>query len=334
MLGREPGLSVTIAHAGTPAWQPGLSFEERKIRSRRIFKTFRYSGDISGIAADFDVVVMMFDVRWLDVFCLLLRRPRRLVFWGHGFGGNHWVRALRLRLANRADALVLYGEAAADEFLALGFARRKLFVAGNTLVVSDHGVNEQTERSQFLFVGTLSPQKAVGDLLRAFAVVRSDLPQGVGITVVGKGIQYEELGSLAADLGIADRVSFKGWIHDDALLRKEFLRALAYVSPRHVGLGALHSFAYGVPVVTMPTEGLSPEVENIRDGVNGRLYGGSVSELAELLLAFARDPDQSWRLGRNAYKYYLEHRRPENMVAGLRDAILGRQETGASGGGV
>ncbi len=144
----------------------------------------------------------------------------------------------------------------------------------------------------------------------------------MGVTVIGEGDQFVELQDQAVRLGIAERVEFKGWIHDESVLRQEFARAIAYVSPRHVGLGALHSFAYGVPVVTMPTQGLSPEIENISDTVNGRLYQGEIADLAAILLELAESPTLSTRLGESAYQHYCENRSPATMVDGMKQAIL------------
>ena len=46
---------------------------------------------------------------------------------------------------------------------------------------------------------------------------------------------------------------------DDFVLKSHFSNAIAYVSPGHVGLGVVHAFAYGVPVITISSFKHAPE---------------------------------------------------------------------------
>lgn len=65
-----------------------------------------------------------------------------------------------------------------------------------------------TEDGTVLFVGRLEPMKGIDTLLTAFADVRSE----ANLRIVGDGSQRKKLEKLAADLGIADRVTFTGYL--------------------------------------------------------------------------------------------------------------------------
>lgn len=71
----------------------------------------------------------------------------------------------------------------------------------------------------FLYVGRIAENKQVDVLLRFFAEVAKDRPEGV-LHVVGRDPdgQLPALQSLAGELGIADRVRFHGQLADDALI--------------------------------------------------------------------------------------------------------------------
>jgi O-antigen biosynthesis rhamnosyltransferase len=65
---------------------------------------------------------------------------------------------------------------------------------------------------RFLFVGRLVRYKGIGELLEAFTEVKGSLD------IVGDGPLRTELISLAAHLGLSDRVSFRGTATDDELI--------------------------------------------------------------------------------------------------------------------
>lgn len=70
---------------------------------------------------------------------------------------------------------------------------------------------------KLIFVGRLVEEKGVDDLLRAVALL-SDLP-ALSLVVVGDGPERENLESMAASLGIAERVRFLGWLQSAEVAR-------------------------------------------------------------------------------------------------------------------
>lgn len=318
---------VTVLHSGSPLPDDKeVAYNEIVVPSFNLLG-IHYQKDLSTLASQHDVAVLLFDVRWVSNIALVTRgfftqTSCRTVWWGHGFGRSRkaqLVRPLRVLLARMADASLVYDQLSRDEMIKWGCRSERIFVAPNTLRVSNCGFDSEIERNQFLFVGRLQRRKRVEDLLYAFA--RASLPAHVGITVVGSGAYEKYLRQIARQQGIISRVRFCGRVVDAKQLKPIFQKSLAYVSPGAVGLGVLHSFAYGVPVITQHGAMHGPEVENMEDNHNSCFYDGTIEALAEKLRLLVENQEESRRLGRNAYRHYVQKRTPENMVRGFEAAI-------------
>jgi glycosyltransferase involved in cell wall biosynthesis len=126
--------------------------------------------------------------------------------------------------------------------------------------------------------------------------------------------------SIAKQLNISDRVQFFEEIWDANLLSNLFSKAIAYVSPGHVGLGVLHSFSYGVPVVTSAVAKHAQEFYDLKDGHNSLLFNDFM-QLKEYLITLCHDKGVAKKLGRNAFLHYSENRQISNMAKGFLDAV-------------
>jgi glycosyltransferase involved in cell wall biosynthesis len=122
--------------------------------------------------------------------------------------------------------------------------------------VAAHGVTKPF----VLFVSSLWPYKNCDGLLRAWALVRKDLP-GRQLAIVGPGrdVTYAaKLRSLVADLGIAGDVVFAGGVPLEETVQF-YQAAEAFVYPSFnetFGLPILEAMACGCPVVTSDTSAM------------------------------------------------------------------------------
>lgn len=247
----------------------------------------------------FDAIVLSFDLRHLSnyaVLALARRRGTPVIWWGHGIGPDAaWVsRLVRLGLCRLADAVIFYDHARADQFIRWGLPREKVFVAENSIdttpirrVAKAWG---EGERYRVLYVGRLIREKRIDDLVLAFAESETCRSGGTRLTIIGDGPERAGLEALAQSAGIADRVDFAGSITDQESLAGYFNSARVSVSPGNIGLSAIHSLAYGVPVLVSRHEPHGPEVSALVDGVNCVFYEPSgPSPLAEALDRFLSD---------------------------------------------
>jgi glycosyltransferase involved in cell wall biosynthesis len=110
-----------------------------------------------------------------------------------------------------------------------------------------------------LFVGNLLERKGVKDLLQAFAIP-SLRARDIELTMAGGG-PVELYQGMAERLGIADRVTFTGWVSQDAA-RSLMVNADALILPAYdegLPLVILEALASGTPVICTPV-GSIPEV--------------------------------------------------------------------------
>lgn len=115
---------------------------------------------------------------------------------------------------------------------------------------------------RLMFLGRLHPQKGIGELLRAMALV----PSHVTLDIYGSGAEQYEiwLHRRVAELSLTQRVSFHG--HTDGAAKKQaFAKADALVLPSYsesFGIAVGEALAHGVPAITTtgaPWEGLETE---------------------------------------------------------------------------
>jgi glycosyltransferase involved in cell wall biosynthesis len=132
-----------------------------------------------------------------------------------------------------------------------------------------------------LFLGALSPEKGIFDLLEALSQLRAAVPD-VRLVCAGEG-NRAAVARYAERLGIGDAVKFTGWVGPSGK-RALLETAAAFALPSYsegVPVSLLEAMAAGVPVVASPVGGI-PEV--VVDGVSGFLAApGDVSTLTRLL---------------------------------------------------
>ncbi len=134
---------------------------------------------------------------------------------------------------------------------------------------------------RILFVGRLEKMKGVDTLLTAFAAMRNAKWEmtDMHVRIVGDGSQRAALEKVANDLGIADRVTFAGWVKVpqvfDAFAQAEIFCGLS----RSEALGNvfLEAQAAGCAVVGTRVGGIPDSVE---DGVTGLLVPPDDAEAA------------------------------------------------------
>jgi glycosyltransferase involved in cell wall biosynthesis len=138
---------------------------------------------------------------------------------------------------------------------------------------------------RFLYVGRLSPEKALDVLIKAFVRVHQALPASC-LVLVGAGPQLQELADLIHTLDLDDAVVFAGSM-DTAALAIEYAKASCLVLPSFSepwGLVVNEALSYGCPVVVSYRCGCVPEL--VEDKPTGFVFeAGNVSDLANKLLA-------------------------------------------------
>ena len=151
------------------------------------------------------------------------------------------------------------------------------------------------DRLRCLAVARLVERKGLGHLIRAIAM---QVPGTVELEIVGSGPEEQALRALAAELGVADLVTFAGALDRAAVAqryREADLFTLACTDTAFGGAFA-EAMASGLPIVGGAAGGL-PEL--VRDGRNGLLVApGDARALASAIRRMAESPGMRAEMGR------------------------------------
>jgi glycosyltransferase involved in cell wall biosynthesis len=169
----------------------------------------------------------------------------------------------------------------------------------------DRPVSPDPDHRTVLFVGRLDEEKHVHELIRALPLIPAELR--VRAEIVGDGSKREALEQLAGQLGIADRVRFRGFISDEDLL-DAYAAADAFCMPGIAelqSLATMEAMAAGKPVVAADAMAL-PHLA--RPGRNGWLYPpGNVPTLAARLTQLFSDDAERERMGKESLEIIGTH---------------------------
>lgn len=156
-----------------------------------------------------------------------------------------------------------------------------------------------------LFVGRLDREKNVDVVLRAVALARREVD--IHFVVAGHGAEGKKLRALAQSLGLADTVTFAGFVPDE-LLPSLYAAAECFVIAGIAELQcivAMEAMATGLPVLGARAVAL-PEL--IHDGKNGYLFRpGNVEELAGQIVAMFKDGAMRTRMGQHSLEIIAGH---------------------------
>lgn len=161
-----------------------------------------------------------------------------------------------------------------------------------------------TDPCHLLFLGHLGTRKGVPELLQALASPQL-MSRRWRATLAGNG-PIDKYRRLAADLDIAERAEFPGWV-DEGQVRELCADADVLVLPSHaegLAMAVLEGLSHGLTVVTTPV-GAHPEV--VEQGVSGILVPpGDVEALAGALMRVIDDGGLRRQLGAGARQRFLE----------------------------
>lgn len=157
-----------------------------------------------------------------------------------------------------------------------------------------------------LFVGRLAVEKNVDVLLKALTM--TDPALNVHAEIIGDGEQRDTLHRLAEQLGVADRVTFRGLVSDEEL-REAYLRADVFTQPCTAelqSLASLEAMSASTPVVLANALAL-PHL--VSEGVNGHLFQpNNPEDMAEKLnTVLGASGEQQFAMGQASHQLASQH---------------------------
>lgn len=204
----------------------------------------------------------------------------------------------RATTAETASRLQQLGVKQVQVYSQVGIAQEQL----DELASLESNTNGDVEQPiRFLSVGRLLHWKGFHLALQAFAAAVPLLPDSVHYWVVGDGPERGRLQSLAAELGIASRVHFKGKLSRQETLGC-FAKSLALVHPslhESGGMVCMEAMAAGCPVICLELGGPAVQVTS-ETGIKVSTTSPeqTIQELQQAMVTLATDKDLQQQLGK------------------------------------
>lgn len=258
-----------VATLGRLFWTP--------LHLRRLVRGGRF--DVVHINPSLDLKSIVRD----GLLLLAIRRAtrRRVLVYLHGWDDRFARRLERTPGLRHAFAWLLNGTARvlvlAPEFkeslARMGVDDERISLTrtmfdGQDLAIAD-GQPSVPGRQAILFMARLVPEKGAYELITAFARVARVFTD-FDLVVAGDGPEKSRLQQATAALGLADRVSFPGYVGGEAkarLLRQCSVFALPSYPGEGLPIALLEAMAAGKPLLTSKSGGIRHLVSHPENGV-------------------------------------------------------------------
>jgi glycosyltransferase involved in cell wall biosynthesis len=224
----------------------------------------------------------------------------------------------RKYIISRADAFIASSHASRETQIAYGAEPDKCFISYLTVDIQKYiRKKDNYDNKQLVCVGGLIVRKGVDLLLSAMALCDSS----VTLVVVGEGCEKDRLIKQAQELGIADRVSFTGFLEGEELYRC-YSQSAAFVLPTRedcFGLVILEAMCAHLPVISSKySDGAADLVE---DYVTGRIVDPyDAKKFAEVIDNMLSNPQELRKMGEAGFEKINEFAF-ENVSKGYIEAI-------------
>jgi glycosyltransferase involved in cell wall biosynthesis len=281
-----------------------------------------------------EVVIIFLHLRELMIWplvCWLKFKNIPVVFWSKALNYDKPTSLLSYSLYKfmhgLVDGLILYSK---QEITHISKRHHsKVFIASNTVNFEDYPEVKETReeiKREFnipfdkvvLSVGRMGVDGGRKKLNHLIAIFNGEMPQGVGLVIVGSGVRSDMMGKMNKSNTI-----YLGQVHDSQNLKisKIFRMADVFSIPGHVGLGLNQAMYWGLPVVT--EEGSQPpEIGYLINGRNGFIVpNNDVRELRSKILLLLENNDVRQSFSRNAKEDIVRQASIENMFTGFMQCV-------------
>lgn len=257
-------------------------------------------------------------LRWMK------ERGRPVIGWGLGAPALSEPLAAfryrrRTRFLSQFDALISYSQRGADEYAALGFPAKNIFIAPNAVAprpTRKPGSRPLTvDRPTILFVGRLQARKRVDLLMQACAQMPEPKPR---LVIVGDGPAWNGLKTFAAQA--CPSAEFIGAKHG-AELYPYFTAADLFVLPGTGGLAVQEAMTYSLPVIVAQGDGTQDDL--VRPGNGWQIPPDNLPALTSALQEALADIPRLRRMGAESYRIVDEEINIEKMVDRFMAALAG-----------
>lgn len=265
------------------------------------------------------------------------RRGKPFFYTPHAFYTPHntlnaiakaiWDRTAEKFLLEKGSRTILLTDAWYGWLEERGISMARTSIIPNCITAADLTIAKNPANlagcPAILSVGRLDRVKRIDDVIRALA--EPVLAQG-HLHIVGKGQERDALDALAVEKGVADRVTFHGFVDDDGVAAMMAGGHVFVLASEQEGLPTvlLESLMAGMPIVCSRIPG-NLAIADV-GGVKSTYDVGDVSALAQLLAAAvdAKVPEESLAALRQAFTW---ESRAEEILTLYRNGMKSKART-------
>jgi glycosyltransferase involved in cell wall biosynthesis len=196
-------------------------------------------------------------------------------------------------------------ESTAEDVAARGIPRESISLTHcgvNRSVYAYDPSGPRYDQPTILYLGRVKKYKSIQHLIRAFALVKRQVPPA-RLMVVGTGDYLDDLKALARSLNLTADVEFPGFVSTADKVER-MRRAHVAVLPslkEGWGLTNIEANAVGTPVIAADVPGLR---DSVQDGRTGFLYAhGNIEQLAKKIVRILTDEDLRQELRKGALEW-------------------------------
>ena len=244
---------------------------------------------------------------WRKCLFIMLARRFKVPVIAHLHGSDFevfvaeqpaWLRRVVIAQLQRMDRVLVLGERWRDYVLSIAPAARVQVMPNSVRMPDGEAAHAPRDTVELLFLGIVGQRKGVYDLLEAMALLKLQNP-AVRLTVGGNG-EVADAQKAADRLGLADRVTFAGWV-DGAAKQRLLQGSDVYVLPSHnegLPVSILEAMSWKLPIISTDVGAIA---ELVRHGVDGVIVApGDVAALAAAILRLSQSPALRQDMGASA----------------------------------
>lgn len=169
---------------------------------------------------------------------------------------------------------------------------------------------------RIVYVGQLIRGKGVDRMLHALALLNTPFQA----EIVGDGHDRPRLEHLAHTLGLADRVSFTGWMDDPAAAYANAdIAVFPSVWQEPFGMTGIEAFSHRRPVVAFDTGGVSEWLKHQHNGL--LVPPDNPRAMADAIASLIANPSTARRFGENGRRMVAERFNTDNFLRAFADLI-------------
>jgi len=250
-----------------------------------------------------DVVIVEHASKLLDNYILFVLQQIGIVYmcyFGHGrnFQAHREIalaRKIKQFMIKRVSLWFAYTDISKDVLLKQSVPEDKIVVVNNTLKVKNILQESDVSRKKhkFVYIGGLYKEKKLEFVIESVKSLVADYPE-IELHIAGTGPDEDEIKAFADKHQWCHYIGSIFGEERDKLL----LSSSAILMPGLVGLVAIDTFHYAIPLITIDAENHSPEIAYLTNGENALIgeKGSDIDQYSKLVRKYIDDNGFSEKL--------------------------------------